>query len=80
MTDHLLRRYAPIPDAGWQQIDDEAKNRLTPRLAARRLCGLVRAARLGAFGHQPGPDRTAGGRTAGDVLDDARPAAIGSSR
>jgi uncharacterized linocin/CFP29 family protein len=37
MTDHLLRRHAPIPDAGWKQIDDEAKTRLTPRLAARRL-------------------------------------------
>lgn len=37
MMDHLLRNYAPIPDAAWQQIDDEAKSRLTPRLAARRL-------------------------------------------
>jgi uncharacterized linocin/CFP29 family protein len=34
---HLLRNYAPIPAAAWQQIDDEAKSRLTPRLAARRL-------------------------------------------
>lgn len=37
MTDHLLRKFAPIPAAGWKQIDDEAKTRLTPRLAARRL-------------------------------------------
>jgi uncharacterized linocin/CFP29 family protein len=37
MTDHLLREYAPIPATGWDQIDDEAKTRLTPRLAARRL-------------------------------------------
>ncbi|HKS50243.1 MAG TPA: family 1 encapsulin nanocompartment shell protein [Pseudonocardiaceae bacterium] len=37
MTDHLLRSYAPIPAAGWKQIDDEAKSRLTPRLAARRI-------------------------------------------
>lgn len=37
MTDHLLRSHAPIPAAGWEQIDDEAKTRLTPRLAARRL-------------------------------------------
>ncbi|HEY6421987.1 MAG TPA: family 1 encapsulin nanocompartment shell protein [Pseudonocardiaceae bacterium] len=37
MTDHLLREHAPIPAAGWEQIDDEAKTRLTPRLAARRL-------------------------------------------
>jgi uncharacterized linocin/CFP29 family protein len=37
MTDHLLRKYAPIPDTGWKQIDEEAKDRLTARLAARRL-------------------------------------------
>lgn len=37
MTDHLLRKHAPIPATGWEQIDDEAKTRLTPRLAARRL-------------------------------------------
>ncbi len=37
MTDHLLRKYAPIPTTGWQQIDEEAKNSLTPKLAARRL-------------------------------------------
>lgn len=36
MTDHLLRQYAPIPAPGWDQIDDEAKTRLTPRVAARR--------------------------------------------
>ncbi|MGH3914653.1 MAG: family 1 encapsulin nanocompartment shell protein [Pseudonocardiaceae bacterium] len=37
MTDHLLRKHAPIPTVGWQQIDDEAKSRLKPRLAARQL-------------------------------------------
>ncbi|PZS39184.1 MAG: bacteriocin [Pseudonocardiales bacterium] len=37
MTDHLLRKYAPIPATAWQQIDDEAKDRLTSRLAARRV-------------------------------------------
>ncbi|MGB9278741.1 MAG: family 1 encapsulin nanocompartment shell protein [Pseudonocardiaceae bacterium] len=36
MTDHLLRKYAPIPATGWQQIDAEAKERVTGRLAARR--------------------------------------------
>jgi len=35
--DHLLRGHAPITDAGWQTIDGEAKQRLTPALAARRL-------------------------------------------
>lgn len=37
MTSHLLRPHAPIPDAGWKQIDEEARTRLSPRLAARRL-------------------------------------------
>ncbi|MEO9107458.1 MAG: family 1 encapsulin nanocompartment shell protein [Pseudonocardiaceae bacterium] len=37
MQDHLLRHHAPIPAAGWRQIEDEAKKRLTTRLAARRL-------------------------------------------
>jgi hypothetical protein len=27
MSDHLLRKYAPIPATGWQQIDDEANDR-----------------------------------------------------
>ena len=35
--DHLLRALAPITDSGWQLLDDEAKQRLTPALAARRL-------------------------------------------
>jgi uncharacterized linocin/CFP29 family protein len=34
---HLLRSLAPISDAGWQLLDDEARQRLTPALAARRL-------------------------------------------
>jgi uncharacterized linocin/CFP29 family protein len=34
---HLLRGHAPISEAGWALIDDEAKARLTPGLAARRL-------------------------------------------
>jgi uncharacterized linocin/CFP29 family protein len=34
---HLLRGHAPITEAGWQLIDEEAKARLTPGLAARRL-------------------------------------------
>lgn len=35
--DHLIRGHAPIPDAAWQEIDQEAKDRLTPLLAARRV-------------------------------------------
>jgi uncharacterized linocin/CFP29 family protein len=34
---HLLREHAPITEAGWQRIDDEARERLLPGLAARRL-------------------------------------------
>jgi uncharacterized linocin/CFP29 family protein len=37
MSGHLLREHAPISEAGWQLIDDEARERLTPGLAARRL-------------------------------------------
>jgi uncharacterized linocin/CFP29 family protein len=34
---HLLREYAPITAKGWGLIDDEARERLTPALAARQL-------------------------------------------
>ncbi len=34
---HLLRSHAPISDAGWELLDGEARQRLTPALAARRL-------------------------------------------
>jgi uncharacterized linocin/CFP29 family protein len=34
---HLLREYAPITEASWGLIDDEARERLTPALAARKL-------------------------------------------
>jgi uncharacterized linocin/CFP29 family protein len=34
---HLLREQAPITEAGWELIDDEARERLTPALAARKL-------------------------------------------
>jgi len=34
---HLLRSLAPISDAGWKLLDDEAGQRLTPALAARKL-------------------------------------------
>jgi uncharacterized linocin/CFP29 family protein len=34
---HLLREHAPITDAGWAVIDDEARGRLKPALAARKL-------------------------------------------
>jgi uncharacterized linocin/CFP29 family protein len=34
---HLLREKAPITDAAWRQLDDEARTRVTPALAARRV-------------------------------------------
>lgn len=34
---HLLREHAPITEAGWSLLDDEARERLTPALAARTL-------------------------------------------
>jgi uncharacterized linocin/CFP29 family protein len=37
MTDHLLRDLAPMPDRAWELIDAEARERLTPNLAGRRL-------------------------------------------
>ncbi|HEX5618628.1 MAG TPA: family 1 encapsulin nanocompartment shell protein [Solirubrobacteraceae bacterium] len=37
MSDHLLRDRAPVTDAAWGLLDEEAKSRLTPALAARKL-------------------------------------------
>jgi uncharacterized linocin/CFP29 family protein len=34
---HLLREHAPITEAGWELLDSEAHERLTPALAARKL-------------------------------------------
>jgi len=34
---HLLREHAPISDAAWRELDGEAKERLVPALAARKL-------------------------------------------
>jgi uncharacterized linocin/CFP29 family protein len=39
-VNHLLRELAPISDTGWSLIDDEARDRLTPGLAARKLTDL----------------------------------------
>jgi uncharacterized linocin/CFP29 family protein len=35
--DHLLRSHAPISDAGWTLLDEEARERLVPALATRKL-------------------------------------------
>jgi uncharacterized linocin/CFP29 family protein len=34
---HLLREHAPLTEASWSRIDEEARERLTPPLAARKL-------------------------------------------
>ena len=34
---HLLRDLAPLSDAGWQRLDEEARERLEPALGARKL-------------------------------------------
>ena len=34
---HLLRSHAPISDSGWKLIDGEARERMAPALAARKL-------------------------------------------
>ncbi len=41
MTDHLLRSLAPISEAAWAAIDDEARSRLSGQLAARKLVDFV---------------------------------------
>jgi uncharacterized linocin/CFP29 family protein len=38
--DHLYRELAPVSDAAWAQIQDEAKSRLVTQLAARKLVDL----------------------------------------
>lgn len=34
---HLLRSHAPITEAGWEQLDEEGRQRLVPALAGRKL-------------------------------------------
>jgi uncharacterized linocin/CFP29 family protein len=36
-VNHLLREHAPITDAGWAELDQEARERLEPALAARKV-------------------------------------------
>jgi uncharacterized linocin/CFP29 family protein len=44
---HLLREIAPLDEATWKLVDDEARDRLTPALAARKLVDVT-----GPFGWQ----------------------------
>jgi uncharacterized linocin/CFP29 family protein len=34
---HLLREHAPVTEAGWRELDSEARERLAPVLGARKL-------------------------------------------
>jgi uncharacterized linocin/CFP29 family protein len=36
-VNHLLRTIAPLSDAAWKEVDEEARERLTAALAARKL-------------------------------------------
>jgi uncharacterized linocin/CFP29 family protein len=66
---HLLREHAPITEAAWALIDDEARARLRPALAARKLVDFsgphgwehsaVGLGRTGALGDAPAEGLTA---------------------
>ena len=43
MSNHLLRSHAPISDGNWSSLDDEARERLTAALGARKLVDFVGA-------------------------------------
>jgi uncharacterized linocin/CFP29 family protein len=36
-VNHLLRSHAPITESGWDQVDEEGRQRLVPALAGRKL-------------------------------------------
>lgn len=62
-TNHLLRELAPITDAGWKLLDDEARDRLTTTLGARKLVDFsgpfgwdYSATNLGRTERLPSPD------------------------
>jgi uncharacterized linocin/CFP29 family protein len=41
MSNHLLRAHAPISDRNWRSLDDEARERLTAALGARKLVDFL---------------------------------------
>ena len=62
VMDHLYRELAPVTEAAWSQIEDEAKGRLVTHLAARKLVDLDgphgwghSATDLGRVDEVPGP-------------------------
>src|SRR5690348_12807811 len=60
---HLLRAHAPITSDNWAEIDEEAKARLTPGLAGRRVVDFIgphgwehSAVNLGRIGERESDD------------------------
>jgi uncharacterized linocin/CFP29 family protein len=65
---HLLRGHAPISDNAWEAIDAEARSRLEPALAARKLVDFVgplgwehSASTLGRVGRLESPTEAVSG-------------------
>ena len=91
VMNHLLREHAPITEASWTLIDDEARERLTHALAARKLVDFAgphgwehsatnlgrttALARAGRRARGRPAPRAAGGRAARAVRARARRAA-----
>ncbi len=57
---HLLRTIAPLSDAAWKELDDEAKERLTAALAARKLVDFAGPRGWGHSASRLGRTRTLG--------------------
>jgi uncharacterized linocin/CFP29 family protein len=86
---HLLREHAPITEAGWGLIDDEARERLTPALAARKLIDFdgphgwqhsaTNLGRTSALADAPGPDLVAAQRRVLAVVELRAPFSLSRS-
>jgi Encapsulating protein for peroxidase len=77
---HLLRELAPVSDLGWQVLDDEARERLSPALAAQRLVDFAGPEGLAALGDEPRPDGPARVRPAGKRCQGSAAASFRLSR
>ena len=75
LMNHLLREHAPITDAGWELLDEEARERLTVRARRAQARRLLRPARLGALGDEPRPRPSRSPSAPVDGVDARRSAA-----
>ncbi len=76
---HLLRGHAPLTDAAWKAVDDEAKARLTTNLAARKVVDFAGPhgweysatplGRVSALASPPAPGVRAGLRRVQPVIE-----------